>query len=284
MAARSIWKGALSVGLVQVGVAAYKATDDATDATRKKWLHAGCLTPIGQKKTCVTCGVAELALSDIVDGVEQADGRFVLVTKDEIAAIKAPSSDTIAVEAFVPAADIDAIYIASTYYVGPSTPTPAFALLREAMRARGVVMTGRVSLYGREHQVALRPLGQVLAMHLLRTDEDVRATEEIPGFANLSAPVDPAQLALADQLLALYAGTFDPMAYEDQYVKAFHALVAAKAAGTPVPVVPTTAQPAPMDVMEALKRSLAAVPATVVKIPKATKAKAAKPGKKAQAA
>jgi DNA end-binding protein Ku len=292
MAQQAVWKGFLSVGLVNVGVSAHKAIDDPADLTKKKWLHAACNTPVGQKRTCDQCGVADVAMSDIATGVAQADGSYVIVTPSEIAALKPPSTKTVTVEAFVPATSINALFLDSTYYLVPDADRSlqGFGLLREAMRAKGVVMTGRLTLYGRERLVAIRPLGRILALHLLRTLDDVRSPEALPFYAELAAAVDPGQAALAGQLLDIYAGAFDPASYEDQYVAQFLALVEAKKSGRVLPAAAEPAAPPVSDLMAALTRSLAAVqpaakpkplkvvdeePAAAVKKPRAKKPAAA---------
>jgi|SRR6266850_2445985 len=273
MSARSIWKGDLAVGLVTVPVAAYKATDDAAE-TKKTWLHADCSTPINLHKVCTCCAAKEnapaavhnLQMSDIVDGVKDADGTFVVLTKEDLASIKVPSSDAIAVETFVPVATIDPVYIATTYYLAPTlgkqkTIPAGFALLRDAMRASGVAMTGRVSLHGREHPVAIRPHGAILALDLLRTANEVRALATLPTAEAAEPTLAADQLALMQQLIGMYPGTFDPTAYEDTYATAFQALVTRKRTGTePEPVAAPVAAAAPSDFMAALKLSLAAAP------------------------
>ncbi len=254
--ARSVWKGNLSVGLVHVPVALYKATDDAAKGTHKRWLHDACGTPINQKKICSKC-LIDVEMANIVDGVEQEDGSYVILTKDEIGGMRAPTTDTILVEAFVPADSIDPVYVDSTYYLSVVKPTPGFALLRDAMRSKEMVMTGRFSIYGRERLVSVRPLGPILALELLRTSNEVRAIEELPHFVSLTTPVDQKQLTLANQLVTMYAGVFNPVANEDRYKIAFDALVAAKKSGqlisSGVPYVPTP----PMDLMAAITASLA---------------------------
>jgi len=304
MSARAVWKGSLSVGLVTVPVAAYKATDEGAGGARTTWLHAACHTPINQHKVCACCAakpdapadVHNLSMDAIVNGVKDADGTFVVISKEDLAGIKVPSCDTIAVEAFVPVADIDPVYVAATYYLGPALAKQAavvpagYALLRDAMRASGVAMTGRVSLYGKEHPVAVRPFGPVLALDLLRTVEEVRALDGLPSAEAAEPTLAADQLGLMQQLIGMYAGTFDPAAYEDGYAKAFAALVARKRAGAePVAEVAAPAPvAAPVDVMAALAASLAVAKPTLVpkvaKVAKAAPAKVATPRRRKAAA
>jgi len=288
MAARAIWKGDLSVGLVTVPVAAYVATDDGP-STSTSWLHGACQHPISQKKTCPTCAVADIPMTDIVNGVKQSDGSYVVVTKEELAAIKVRSSSTIVVEAFVPATEVDPLYVATTYYLGPGKATPGFALLREAMAAKGVMLTGRIAMNGRERRVAIRPLGTLMALQLLHTQAEIRATAQLPFVEATAVPVDPQQLALMQQLVGIYAGQFEASSYDDQYVQAFQALVEAKRTGAVMPTA-VAETPAPVvDFMEALKASLAAhtPPAVATPVPEPVPVRAklkAVPKKKTAAA
>jgi DNA end-binding protein Ku len=284
MAARSIWKGDLSVGLVTVPVAAFVATDSGP-STSTSWLHKACHQPIAQKKTCAACHAGDIEMSDIENGVKQSDGSYVIVTKEELAALKTRSSDVIAVEAFVSADDVDSLYVDATYYLAPSKPTPGFALLREAMTEQGLVMTGKLSLYGRERRVAIRPMGTMLALQLLRTHAEVRDVTALPHQDVAAVPVDAQQLALMKQLMGMYAGSFNPTAYEDGYVKAFHAMVEAKRTGAVMPAAPVPQAAPVVDFMEALKRSLAAVvPPAAVEVPKPVPAKVKGTKKKTAAA
>ncbi len=263
---RSVWTGNLNVGLVHVPVAAYKATEHAK-GTNKRWLHAECLTPVNLEKVCHKCDKANITMDDIVDGVQQDDGSFVVISDEDLKIIKAPTTDTIIIESVVPENEIDPIYVDSTYYLGPGKkPTPGYVLLREAMKAKSVVMVGRLSIYGRENLVAVKPFKKILVLQLLRTTNEVRAAEATPYFGVLET-IDARQLVLANQLLTLYAGTFDPTTNEDRYVTAFQAMVAAKKNGEERPPIVASATPE-FDLMTALTKSLEAKAPKAPKTPK----------------
>lgn len=275
--ATAVWKGDLSIGLVSVPVAAFVAAEDSP-GTARTTLHAACMGPINQHRVCVACDKHNLSLADTLSGVKQADGRFVIVTKEELDGIKVASSATIAVEAFVPATDVDPLYISNTYYLAPhahvkgtAPNTQGFALLRDAMLERDVMLTGRVVMHNRERRVAIRPFGAILALQILRTHADLREATALPHATAVTAKADPQQLQLMGQLIDMYSGAFNPTAYEDAYVAAFHQLVEAKRTGAVLPVAVEKPSAPVVDFMAALKQSLAAAPPIAAAVPKAAK-------------
>lgn len=273
--AKSIWAGSLALGLVNIALKAYKATDDPSSETATRQLHGACNTPVNQKRVCPTCDV-EVPFDQLVKGVEIADGKFVILTDEDVKAIRAESSETIAIERTVPIGAVDSLYIDSTYYLAPDGKGAAasFVMLREALAQKGKMAIGHLAIYGREHLVGIRPIGQLLAMQMLRSHDEVRNIEEVPGLTLVPSTVDKAQVALAGQLLDMYAGDFDPTAHEDSYVVAFKALVEAKTNGTAAPAAASKPMAQVVDIMEALKASLATGKNVKAKAPKAKMAKA----------
>lgn len=267
MSARSIWSGTLSLGIVSVGVKAYKATDEPSAETSMRQLHGTCNHPINQTIHCNHCKT-DIAYSDIVKGVEVAKDTFVVLSKEELDSIRPDSTETIVVESFIDVASIDPLYVASSYFLAPDKgQAQAYVLLHAAMVQKGKAAQARFTIYGREHIATIRTMGSGLVLQLMRSKNEVRDMSVLPTFVAPGAVlVDPAQLALAGRLVDMYAGTFDVTQYEDQYVADFKALVASKVAGQPVPVkAGTVAAPKTVDLMAALKASLA------VKAPKKLK-------------
>src|SRR5579885_42017 len=157
MSARAIWKGTLSFGLATMPVKVYKATDDPGDATATRMLHKDCNTPINQKYHCEKCA-KDLGYHDTHKGVDNGDGTFVVLTKDELDSIKPESSDVVARTSFVPASSINSIYVRDTYYVTPDgkAAQDAYALL-VSLCAEGFAGQGSWTYSGREHNVIVRP-------------------------------------------------------------------------------------------------------------------------------
>lgn len=260
MSARSIWAGTLSIGLVNVPVKAYKATDEKEDALKMRLLHRGCSKTVNQTMHCSTCNKS-VDWADIVKGVAQEDGTFVPLTKEELDTIRPEKSDAIVVERFVPKEQVvDSLWIETTYYLVPDgkAALSGFATMLAAMEKTGRAAQGMLTIYGREHVVSILPSGSILKLQLMRTKALVRDSSELPNYVAPNAiKVDATQLKLAEQLVASLADDFDPTDYEDSYVEDFEKLVAAKKAGTAAPSkAAKTAPAASGDLMSALKASL----------------------------
>jgi DNA end-binding protein Ku len=259
MSARAIWKGSLSFGLVTVPVKAYKATDDPSSETGLRMLHATCNTPINQVTRCTKCNV-DVPYSDIIKGFAQDDGTFVVLSKEELDSIKPESSDVIRIESFVKVTDIDSLYVRDTYYLSPdSGASESYALLRAACDSEGLAGQGQWSVYGREHNVIVRACNGGLAVQMMRTVNEVRPMDVLPGYQAANAlTLNPAMFKLAKQLITANVQAFDHTDYEDGYVTEFKALVTAKISGVPQPGKPVAKATVPAgDLMAALTASLA---------------------------
>ena len=285
MSVRSIWTGTLSFGLVSFGVKAYKATDEPSAETGMRQLHNACSHPINQKTVCFHCDPAgaNVPYSDIVKGVEQG-ANFVILSKEELDSIKPESSESIAVEGFIPVNSIDPLYVANSYFLAAEKgQQEAFVLMHAAMVEQGKAAQARMTIYGREHIVTVRPMGSGLVLQLMRSKNEVRGMENLPTYiAPGAVSVKPEMLALANQVIgSMTADVPDYTEYEDAYVADFKALVASKASGEALPVKPAKAAAPKADLMAALKASLAAsAPKPVKKV----KASAEKPAKLKKAA
>jgi DNA end-binding protein Ku len=284
MAARSIWKGNLSFGLVSFPVKLYKATDDANTETAMRMLHGVCNHPINEKKVCAHCAT-DVAYGDVVKGVEQADGTFVVLTKDELDSIKPATGESIAIEHFIDANSIDPLYVDASYFLAPDKgAAEGFATMHLAMRDKGAAGQARFTIYGRERIVTLRPLAGGFVLQLMRSKEQVRDIAVLPTYiAPGAVTVNPDMLALAGQVIdGMRAGAPDYTDYEDSYVAEFKALVNAKATGAALPVKASAPAPKAVDLMAALKASLAKGATAPTKAVKA--AKPVKPAKAKKAA
>lgn len=258
MSARAIWKGTLSFGLATLPVKVYKATDDPGDATATRMLHNDCKTPIHQHLHCDKCN-KDIGYGDTVKGVDNGDGTFVVLSKDELDSIKPESSDVVALTSFVKAADIDSIYVRDTYYVTPDGKAgqDAYALL-VGLCAEGFAGQGSWTIHGREHNVIVRPVDGTLMVQTMRTVNEVRSADQLPGYVAPGAVVvSKGMMDIGRQLRDAMAGTFDATEYEDSYADEFKKLVAAKKSGA-VAVAPALKKvpAATGDLMAALQASL----------------------------
>ena len=274
MSAHAIWTGALSFGLVTIPCKAYKATDEPNAETSLNELHNcgnGKYAPANRKQHCLACAKDILA-SDIVKGIKQADGSYVIISKDELATIKPSSSDTIVVESYVKINTIDSLYVRDTWYLTASTGAAkeAYATMAAAMLAEGTAAQGRWTVYGRSHNVIIRPFGSVFAIQQMRSVNEVREAEELPGFqAAKSITINPASLKMARMMVTNSLAEFDATEYEDEYVADFKALVAAKVSGKVIAGAPAAKVVMPTaDLMAALTASLAGVKTVVKKTAK----------------
>jgi len=280
---RTTWHGSLSFGLVTIPVGLAPATKPAARQSDVSFrlLHRECKTPIRQKRWCPK-HERDVEPGEIVKGWEVAKGQFVLVEESDLEALEAADdSRAIEITRFVPLADVDPVYFDRTYFLVPASAPAArrpYALLLAAMRESGTAALGRFVRAGKESLCLVRAKGDALALETLFLAEDVYSQAEI-GEAVEGVAVKDAELELARQVIASLAGDFEPAGLVGEYRRDLRALLEAKLRGeeivTPEPVAEV---PAP-DLMEALRRSVAAAKTPVAK-PKA----AAKPRARAKSA
>ena len=255
-AMRSIWKGAISFGLVTIPVKIYSATQ-ARDVTFHQ-VHAEDGGRIKYKRTCAIDG-EEVAYSDIAKGYELPSGQTVVLTDEDFADLPLTSSKTIDVLEFVEQAEVDPIYFEKSYYLEPEkTGVRPYVLLRDALEQSGRVALVKVALRSREALATLRVRDGVFVLETMLWPDEVRA----PEFAFLDEDIEvrPQELTMAASLIETLAGSFDPSQYTDSYREALEALIDAKVAGQEV-VAPTAAAPTSgtvVDLMAALRASVEA--------------------------
>jgi DNA end-binding protein Ku len=197
----------------------------------------------------------EIEKREVVKGYEYSRDQFVTFTPEELKALDVESSKVIDLEKFVARGDLDPIYLDSSYYLHPDGPIAIETLrvIGAAMAETGVAGLGRLTLSRRERMVMVEPRGTGMAMFTLRAAEEVRVAE----FPGAEGEVDAEMVAIAGAIIAQRTGAFDPTAYKDRYQEALRELIEAKMKG--LSVIPTEiATPLPViDLMAALKRSLA---------------------------
>jgi DNA end-binding protein Ku len=273
---RSIWKGAISFGLVHVPVSLHTATQE--QEIDFDWLDKRSLDPVGYKRINKRTG-KEIDKDNIVKGVKLEGDEYVVLSDDEIKAAYPKRTQTIQIESFVKAADVSFVYIEKPYYLAPDGRAErVYALLREALDKAGVIGIARFVLHNKEHLAALIPAGPALMLGTLRWAEEIRSPEALNLPKAGAAGVKPAELKMAQQLIAQMTAAWKPEEFKDDFTAAIHALVAAKAkAGKKATVQPFEEAPDVggsnvVDLTELLRQSLGG---------KSAKAKA--PAKKAAA-
>jgi DNA end-binding protein Ku len=267
MAARPTWRGFLRISLINIPVKVFPATESSATIGFNQ-LHAECQTRIRQKRWCPTCD-REVEYRDIVKGYEFERGRYVVVTDDDLAKVRVETTRVINLEQFVDETAIDPMYVESTYYLAPDGPvaTDAFATMREGMGGKAGI--GKVALYGREYLVAVRPQKQGLVMYTLHHEAEIRTIDQIDELRSVPMKVKPEEMKLAKQVIATFAGELNLKDYKDEYAEGLRQIIKAKIAGQEI-ITPEVASAAPVvDLMAALRKSLAEVSTSKKKLAKA---------------
>jgi DNA end-binding protein Ku len=255
---RPYWKGYLKLALVSCPIA----------------LHAACSTAERIAFRQINKATGNRLRQQLIDeetrepvapehkgrGYEVAKGQYLLVEDAELDAIEIESTHTIEIDSFVPRAQVDQRFLDTPYYVTPSEPVgqEAFAVIREAMRGKGMVALGRLVLSKRERVIALEAYGKGLLSTTLRYPYEVRTAEDY--FCDLpDLTMAPDMLTLAEHIVDNKTGEFDPLTFRDRYEEALLAHLKAKQAGAVHERKQTFAAPQRVvNLMEALRRSVAA--------------------------
>jgi DNA end-binding protein Ku len=216
--------------------------------------HGGTATRIALRPYDPRTG-EEIETSEVVKGYEYGRGQFVTFTAEELKALDVESSKVVELERFVPRGDIDAVYFDSPYYLYPDGPIAVEALrvIGAAMTAAGVAGIGRLTLSRRERMVMVEPRGPGMALFTLRAANEVRTAQ----FGDNEGDFDAEMVAIAGTIIRQRTVTFDPSIYRDRYQEALRALIEAKLKGFPIKPREVVTPPPVIDLMAALKRSLA---------------------------
>lgn len=255
MAARPIWQGHLRLSLVTCPVALFNATTTSHNVSFNL-LHKDTHRRIRMVPHEPELGPVERA--DLVKGYEFKPGQFVIVTPKEIEAVRLASTKTIDIEQFVEAADIDRIYWENPYYLVPQggEEARAYGVIQEAMGRSGKVALGRLVMHNRERIVGIEPRGKGLLLTTLRAADEIRAEkdffEDIP-----SVRPDKQMLEIAEKIIDQQVGAFKPAQFIDRYEDALRELIKRKQKGKPIIAEVPPEETKVIDLMDALKKSLA---------------------------
>jgi DNA end-binding protein Ku len=253
---RSIWKGAISFGLVTIPVKLYSATEEKDVAFHQ--VHREDGGRIKYKRVCSVDG-QEISYGDIAKGYEMPTGEVVVLTDEDFADLPLTTSRNIDVLQFVPLEQVDPIFFAKSYYLAPEAAgTKPYVLLREALEQSGRVALVKVALRQRESLATLRVRDGVFVLEMMLWPDEVRAPDF--GFLDDEVDVRPQELAMAGSLIETLAGDFEPGEYADNYRAALQTLIEAKAAGREL-VTPAGTPAGPdtvVDLMAALRASVEA--------------------------
>lgn len=260
---RTLWKGAITFGLVHIPIALYSATAE-TDLNFD-WLDKRSMDPVGYKRVNKKTG-KEIGRDDIVKGIEYEDGQYVVLTPEEIAAAYPRTTQTIEMECFVDADDVPFVYLERPYYMAPiNKGDKVYALLREALRQSNKVGIAKVVIQGKQHLAVLIPCGPALVLNLLRWGGEIRSWEDLklPPVGAKAAGLKDSELKMAMQLIDDMAADWSADQFRDSFREEIMKLVEAKArAGETQAVSKVESEPSAqrgaevIDLTELLKRSL----------------------------
>lgn len=230
----SIWTGALTFGLVNIPVSLASAVR-AVEKTSFRQLNEEDLAPIKYERVSSVDGEV-VPWKSIVKGYEYAKGKYVVVTPEELAKVRTPSSKAVEMMDFVKSDEIDPRYFDTPYYLVPQKGgEKPYALLREALANTDMVGIGKLTLRQKEHLVAVRPIGDALVLELMRFQNELVPPEELNFPDAEQQKVRPQELAMAEQLIGNLAEAFDPSKYHDEYEEKLKTLLKAKLKGKKLP-------------------------------------------------
>ncbi len=251
--ARPYWTGFLKLSLVTIAVRLYTASSER-ERIRFHQIHE----PSGERvrQQLIVPGIGPVEREDIVKGYEYEKGRYVTVDPEDLKRLRLETTDTIDIVEFVE--DIDPIYFDSPYYLVPdgSVADEGYRVIREALRQSGKIAVGQLVINGQERVIAIRPLGTGLLGNSLRYQDEIRKPEDY--FRTIAADtVDDDQLAIMEQIIARKTREFDASRFVDHYQAAVRELIDEKLKGKLPTKAPERKPAQVINLMDALKRSLA---------------------------
>lgn len=252
----TVWKGAISFGLVHVPVKMFSATEDKDISMRM--IHKPCSTPLSYVRKCQHCDT-EVEWDDIVKGYEYEQGRFVIFSKEELEQLAGEANKEIKILDFVNLEEIDPVYFQKTYYLAPSdTGSNAYNLLLRSLTESGKIGIAKVSIRSKSSLAAIRVIDRCLAMETIFYPDEIRPISQVPNLPE-QANVNEKELTMAKMLIEQLSTPFEPEKYTDEYRSAVLEAISHKVAGEEIQVAPEQQRTNVIDLMSALQASLDAV-------------------------
>ena len=255
----TVWKGAISFGLVHVPVKMITATEDKD--IRFRTIHKECGMPISQQRVCSHCG-REIASDELAKGFEYEKDKFVLFSEEELDELRPESARTISILDFVDLTDIDPIYFEKAYYLSPDMAgSGAYGLLIEAIRQTGKIGIAKISIRSKSRLAAIRVVGNCLCLETMHFPDEIRSISLVPNLPE-QVTVNEKELEIAKLLVEQLSAPFTPDKYTDDYRISLQKAIEAKIAGEGIDIVAAPAADTGgkvVDLMAALQASLNAV-------------------------
>jgi len=251
--ATTVWKGHLTFGLISIPVRMMAAARGERISFNQ--LHKVCHSRLKQPLMCPTCN-RTVERSEITKGYEYEKDQYVLFSEDELDKIEPPSAKVMEILEFVKLSEVDPLYLDASYYVAPEEGgLKAYQLLMQAMKESNYAAIAKLTMHQREHIVIIRPSDKGgLTLHTMFYSTEIRAAESIPTD---NVEVKDQEKKLAHQLIDSLAAPFQPQKYRDEYQENVRAMIAAKLKGQEVTEVTQPHMAPVIDLMEALKKSIA---------------------------
>ena len=251
---RPSWTGHLRLSLVSCPIYLSPATSES-ERIRLHQINPKTGNRISQKLVDAETG-EPVERSELLRGYEYERGQYVTLTKEEVDELRIESSKTVDLTQFVDRDDISPLYFDTPYYVYPdgSHANEAFHVIAHAMEKRKKAAIGRVVLSNKERLVAVEPFAGGLLLSTLRAADEVRAAE----FDKIKGDVDPEMVEMAETIMNRLSKKFDPASFHDRYQDALRALVESKIKGVKPMAAPVEEPSNVIDLMAALKQSVAA--------------------------
>lgn len=252
----TVWKGAISFGLVHVPVKMFSATEDKDISMRM--IHKTCSTPLSYVRQCPTCS-KEVEWEEIVKGFEYEPGRFVLFRKDELELLNGEANKEIHILDFVRLSEIDPVYFQKTYYLAPDgTGANAYNLLLRSLRESGKIGIAKVSIRSKSSLAAIRVVDRCIAMETMFYPDEIRPIQQVPNLPE-QENVNEKELTMAKMLIEQLTTPFEADKYQDEYRHALQQAIQQKVAGEEIRIAPEQQKTNVVDLMAALQASLEAV-------------------------
>ncbi len=252
--ATSVWKGYLTFGLISIPIRLFSAA--RSERISLNQLHNACKTRIRMPLYCPHCE-RQVERSEIVKGYEYDKDQYVLFNEDELDKVEPQSARSMEILEFVKVDEIDPLYYDASYYVTPEDEgKKAYQLLLEAMEASGYAAIAKLTMHQREHIVVVRPRAKGMTLHTMFYTDEIRQVAEY-GRTDSAAEPKEQEKKLAEQLIESLAAKFEPEKYKDQYQESMRAMIEAKRQGQEVAEAQHPKLAPVIDLMEALKKSIA---------------------------
>ena len=251
--AASVWKGALTFGLLSIPIRLYAAA--RTGRTRLHQLHAKCHTRLRQPLYCPTCNRI-VKRDEVVKGFEYEKGRYVIIDKEDLKKITPDSGRSMEILAFVKGEQIDPIFFESSYLALPDKDADKpYQLFLRALEETQRVGIAKFTMHQRDYTVFVRSRDGGITIHTMYFVNEIR---EVAGYGEKpkNLQLRPQEIKLAEELIETLSEDFNPAQYHDTYQEQLRALVEAKEKGKGVVEKPAPKHAKVIDIMEALKRSV----------------------------